>query len=253
MARGIIIVILGVVQLVGVHTDFAFGSLTNGCVDGIVGILEINTIIVFSITACSIDIGRFVQVCSIGDRNRSAVIQIELWIFNTGFDIRNAYHKRVIIFKMAFINFILRRIAGDIIGVVIGINDYTIECVISNALGQGIIEQNSVLVIVIVSTVGAFGQLSDQPELELFVDCMVSGTAPTVIVTSRANVVVVDFLLNSGFFSLRLNWKVKFSFANLQQEGIAGMIGIASAKVGSINDQIITCPVLGDFDDIAGS
>ena len=31
------------------------------------------------------------------------------------------------------------------------------------------------------------------------------------------------------------------------------MIGIASAKVGSINDQIITCPVLGDFDDIAGT
>ena len=82
---------------------------------------------------------------------------------------------------------------------------------------------------------------------------MVSGTAPT---TSRANVVdvvVINFLLNSGFYKLRLNWKVKFSFVNLQQEGIVGMIGIARFKVGSINDQIITCPVNGDFDDIAGT
>ena len=39
--RVIIIVILGVVQLVGVHTDFACGSMIKGCVDsGIVGILE---------------------------------------------------------------------------------------------------------------------------------------------------------------------------------------------------------------------
>ena len=186
-------------------------------------------------------------MCSVGDRNRSAVIQIELWIFNTGFDIRNAYHKSVIIFKLAIINFIHRRIVGDIIGVAIGINDYTIESVISNAIGQGIIEANSVLVIVIVSTaiVFAFGQGSDQPELELFVDRMVSGTAPTVIVTRRASiVVVVDFLLNSGLYNLRRNLNVIVCFVNLQQEGIVGMIGIAisaTAKGGSINDQIITC------------
>ena len=31
------------------------------------------------------------------------------------------------------------------------------------------------------------------------------------------------------------------------------MIGFAFAKVGSINDQIITCPVNGDFDDVAGT
>ena len=45
---------------------------------------------------------------------------------------------------MANINGILRRIFGDIIGVAIGINDYTIEFVIfviSNAIGQGIIER----------------------------------------------------------------------------------------------------------------
>ena len=185
-------------------------------------------------------------MCSIGDRNSRAVIQIELWIFNTGFDIRNAYHKRVITFKMANINVILRRIFGDIIGVAIGINDYTIESVISNAIGQGIIEANSVLIIVIVSTaiVFAFGQLSNQLELELFVDRMVSGTAPTVIVTRSAIiVVVVDFLLNSGFFNLRRNLNVIVCFGNLQQEGIVGMIRIAisvTAKGGSINDQIIT-------------
>ena len=183
-------------------------------------------------------------MCSVGDCDRSAVIQIELWIFNTGFDIRNAYHKRVITFKMANINVILRRIFGDIIGVAIGINDYTIESVISNAIGQGIIEANSVLIIVIVSTaiVFAFGQGSDQPELELFVDRMVSGTAPTVIVTRRASiVVVVDFLLNSGLYNLRRNLNVIVVFVNLQQEGIVGMIGIALAKGASINDQIITC------------
>ena len=89
VARGIIIVILGVVQLVGVHTDFACGSMIKGCVDsGIVGILEINTILVFSSsrTACSIDSGFVVQVCSVGDRNSSAFIQI--WY--TGLDILNA-------------------------------------------------------------------------------------------------------------------------------------------------------------------
>ena len=151
----------------------------------------------------------------------------------------------MITFKTAIINFILRRIFGDIIDVAIGINDYTIESVISNAIGQGIIEQNSVLIIVIVSTAFfACGQLSDQPELELFVDCMVSGTTPT---TSRANVVVVvDFLLNSGLYNLRRNLNAIVVFVNLQQEGIVGMIGIGisvTAKGGSINDQIITCLV----------
>ena len=153
----------------------------------------------------SIDSGFVVQVCSIGDRNSSAGIQIEPWIFNTGFDIRNAYHKIVMTFKIGSINVILRRIAGDIIGNALGFNDYTIESVISNALGQGIIEQNSVLVIVIVSTaiVFACGQLSDQPELERFVDCMVTGYTLT---TTIANVVVVvDFLLNSGLYNLMIN------------------------------------------------
>ena len=85
------IAVLGVVQLVGVHTDFAFGSMIKGCADsGIVGILEINTILVISTTACNIDIGLFVQVCSIGDRNRSAVIQIEPCCICTFLDIINA-------------------------------------------------------------------------------------------------------------------------------------------------------------------
>ena len=199
--------ILGVVQLVGVHIDFAFGSEAPVCfaIFGVIRVLEPYAVFVIG---RSIDSGFVVQVCSVGDRNRSAVIQIEPCICNTGFDIRNAYHKIVITFKTAIINFILRRIFGDIIGLVIGFNDYTIESVISNALGQGIIEQNSVLIIEIVSTaiVFACGQLSDQPELELFVDCMVSGTAPIVIVTKRAFIVVViNFLLNSGFYKLRLN------------------------------------------------
>ena len=74
---------------------------------------------------------------------------------------------------------------------------------------------------------------------------MVSGTAPTVIVTRSAIiVVVVDFLLNSGLYNLRRNLNVIVCFVNLQQEGIVGMIGIVisvTAKGGSINDQIITC------------
>ena len=198
---------LGVVQLVGVHTDFACGSMIKGCADsGIVGILEINTILVISTTAYSIDIGLFVQVCSIGDRNSSAVIQIS----NAVLDIRNVYHKIVLTFKIVSINGILRRIFGDIIGRAIGFNDYTIESVISNAFGQSISEANSVIIIVIVSTVGACGQLSDQLELELFVDCMVSGTAPT---TSRANVVVIvviNFFSTVGFTNLGLIGRLNF-------------------------------------------
>ena len=129
---------------------------------------------------------------------------------------------------------------------------HRIQFVKGNAVRQSIIEANSVLIIVIVSTVivsrvGACGQLSNQLELELFVDCMVSGTAPAVIV------VVVDFLLNSGFYKLRLNLKVKVIFGNIQQEGIVGMIGIARFKVGNINDQIITCLLNGDGDHIAGT
>ena len=167
----------------------------------------------------------------------------------------NFYHKRVLTFKIGNINVILRRIVGDIIGCAIGFNDYTIESVISNALGQGIIEANSVLIIVIVSTafVSACGQLSDQLELELFVDCMVSGTAPT---TSRANVVVVvviNFLLNSGFYNLMINYNVIFSLVGIihQEEGIVGMIVIAIVKVDSINDQIITW--LWNFDGTAAT
>ena len=143
---------------------------------------------------------------------------------------------------MAIINFILRRIFGDIIGNFLGFNDYTIESVISNALGQGIIEANSVLIIVIVSTAFfACGQLSDQPELELFVDRMVSAGTKTCFV--GAILIVINFLLNIGLYNLRRNLKVIVCFVNIQQEGIVGMIGIAisvTAKGGSINDQIIT-------------
>ena len=121
---------------------------------GIVGIGKINFIYVTSRTTCSIDIGFVVQVCSVGDRNRSAVIQIEPCVFSTGLDIRNAYHKRVLTFKIGTSMVYFRRI-GDIIGNAIGFNDYTIESVISNAIGQGIMKGNRVLVIVIVSTVGA--------------------------------------------------------------------------------------------------
>ena len=192
-------------------------------------------------------------MCSIGDRNSSAVIQIKPCVFGTGLNIRNVYHKRVLTFKIGSINGILQRIFGDIIGLAIGFNDYTIEVVIfviSNAIGQGIMKDNRVLIIVIVSTafVSACGQLSDQLELELFVDCMVSGTAPT---TSRANVVVVvviNFLLNSGFYNLMINYNVIFSLVGIihQEEGIVGMIVIAIVKVDSINDQIITCLGNGD-------
>ena len=222
--------------------------MIKGCADsGIVGILEINTILVISTTAYSIDIGLFVQVCSIGDRNSRAFIQI--WY--TGLDIRNAYHKIVITFKTAIINFILRRIVGDIIGNAIGFNDYTIGSVISNALGQGIMKDNRVLIIVIVSTVSAVGQGSGQLELELFVDCMVS--AGTKTSCAGAIRIVINFLLNSGLFGLRRNWNVPVSFGNHQQEGIVGMIGIVFGKVGSINEQIITCLGLGNGEGIATS
>ena len=157
-------------------------------------------------------------------------------------------------FKIGNINGILRRIAGDIIGIAIGFNDYLIDSVISNALGQSIIKNNSVLVIVIVSTVIviACGQGSGQLELELFVDRMVSaGTKPCFV--AGAILIVENLLLNRGLFNLRRNLKVPGCFGNIQQEGIVGMIVIARIKVGSINDQIITCPVIGDLDDIAGS
>lgn len=111
----------------------------------------------------------------------------------------------MITFKTAIINFILRSIVGDIIGNAIGFNDYTIESVISNALGQGIIEQNSVLVIVIVSTaiVFACGQGSGQLELELFVDRMVSAGTKTCFV--GAILIVINFLLNIGLYNLMIN------------------------------------------------
>ena len=135
---------------------------------------------------------------------------------------------------------------------------HPIQIVKGNAFGQSIIEANSVLIIVIVSTaiVFACGQLSNQPELELFVDCMVSGTAPTVIVTSRANVVVVvvvDFLLNSGLYNLMINYNVIFSLVGIihQEEGIVGMIEIVFVNVDIINDQIITW--LWNFDGTAAT
>ena len=202
VARGIIIAILGVVQLVGVHTDFAFGSEAPVCaISGVIRVLELYFVFVIGRATCRIDSGVVVQVCSIGDRNSSAVIQIEPC--STGLDIRNAYHKIVITFKTAIINFIHRRIVGDIIGNAIGFNDYTIESVISNAIGQGIIEQNSVLFIVIVSTVGACGQGSGQLELELFVDRMVSAGTKTCFV--GAILIVINFLLNIGLYNLMIN------------------------------------------------
>ena len=228
------IVILGVVQLVGVHTDCAFGSEAPVCaISGVIRVLELYFVFVIG---RAIDSGIFVQVCSIGDRNSSAGIQIEPC--STGLDIRNAYHKIVITFKTAIINFIHRRIVGDIIGNAIGFNDYTIESVISNAIGQGIIEQDSVLFIVIVSTVGACGQGSGQLELELFVDRMVSAGTKTCFV--GAILIVINFLLNIGLYNLMINCKAIVCFGNFQQEGIVGMIEIAKVKVGSINDQIIT-------------
>ena len=174
--------------------------MIKGCADsGIVGILEKNTILVISSirTACSIDSGIFVQVCSIGDRNSRAFIQI--WY--TGLDIINAQFEgglRIVRVKCIVIDHLW--------STAIAICDFhRIQFVKGNAVRQSISEANSVLFIVIVSTaiVFACGQLSDQPELERFVDCMVSGTTPT---TSRANVVVVvDFLLNSGLYNLMIN------------------------------------------------
>jgi len=91
VARGIIIVILGVVQLVGVHIDFAFGSVVGSVApvfavgSGVIRVLEPYAVFVLG---RAIDSGIFVQVCSIGDRNSRAVIQIEPWY--TGLDIINA-------------------------------------------------------------------------------------------------------------------------------------------------------------------
>ena len=154
----------------------------------------------------------------------------------------NFYHKRVLTFKIGNINVILRRIFGDIIGCAIGFNDYTIESVISNALGQGIIEANSVLIIVIVNMDIACGQGSGQLELELFVDRMVSAGTKTCFVAGTI-LIVVNLLLNRGLFNLRRNINVPVCLGNRQHEGIVGNIGIARFKVGSINDQIITCVV----------
>ena len=87
-ARGIIIVILGVVQLVGVHTDCAFGSEAPVCaVAGVIRVLELYFVFVIG---RAIDSGIFVQVCSVGNRNSSAVIQIEPCCSCTGLDIINA-------------------------------------------------------------------------------------------------------------------------------------------------------------------
>ena len=195
-------------------------------------------------------------MCSIGDRNSSAVIQIKPCVFGTGLNIRNVYHKRVLTFKIGSINGILQRIFGDIIGLAIGFNDYTIEVVIfviSNAIGQGIMKDNRVLIIVIVSTafVSACGQLSDQLELELFVDCMVSaGTKISCAGAILIVEIVINFLLNSGLYNLMINCNVIACLDCLgnihQEEGIVGMIGIAIAKVDIINDQIITCLGNGD-------
>lgn len=72
------IAVLGVVQLVGVHTDFAFGSEAPVCaVSGVIRVLEPYAVFVIGRATCSIDSGFVVQVCSIGDRNSRAVIQIE--------------------------------------------------------------------------------------------------------------------------------------------------------------------------------
>ena len=80
ITRFIFIVILGVVQLVGVHIDFAFGSVVGSVApvfavgSGVIRVLEPYAVFVLG---RAIDSGIFVQVCSIGDRNRSAVIQIK--------------------------------------------------------------------------------------------------------------------------------------------------------------------------------
>ena len=129
----------------------------------------------------------------------------------------------------------------------IGINDYTIEFVISNAIGQSIFEANSVRIIVIVSMVGACGQGSGQLELELFIDRMVSaGTKNSCAGAILIVEIVENLLLNRGLFGLRRNWNVPVCVGNHQQEGIVGMIEIARIKWGSINDQIITCLVKMD-------
>ena len=81
---------LGVVQLVGVHIDFAFGSVAPvfAVGSGVIRVLEPYAVFVFGRATSSIDIGFVVQVCSIGDRNSSALIQIKP--FGTGLDIINA-------------------------------------------------------------------------------------------------------------------------------------------------------------------
>ena len=68
---------------------------------------------------------------------------------------------------------------------------------------------------------------------------MVSAGTKTCFV--GAILIVINFLLNSGLYNLTINWNDIGYLGNIQQEeGIVGMIVIAMAKVGSINDQIIT-------------
>ena len=170
-------------------------------------------------------------MCSIGDRNSSAVIQIEPWC--TGLDILNAQCEILI----GSIRIIIFSRNGDIGTAIIDHN--SIPAVKGNACRQSITKGNHVLVIVIVSTVGVCGQGSGQLELELFVDCMVSAGTKTCFV--GAILIVINFLLNSGLYNLTINWNDIGYLGNIQQEeGIVGMIVIARVKVGSINDQIIT-------------
>ena len=101
----------------------------------------------------------------------------------------------------------------------IGINDYTIEFVISNALGQSIFEANSVRIIVIVSMVGACGQGSGQLELELFIDRMVSaGTKNSCAGAILIVEIVENLLLNRGFSALGVIGTFQFLWVTISRK-----------------------------------
>ena len=232
------VLILGIGNLVSEDIHRLIRSFTRGTTAisiRIIGILQINSILIRSSTTCRGNLCIFIQMSIVNNFNLSALCQVNAR--RSRFNVCNGHSPNLRTICAC------RNVADNCSRRYISVPDCNaFQALIGNALGHRIMEHN--LIALICSKIRVGRKSCFQLKLEAFIDCMVSCLVKAIVIALACMatiIIIIDLFRHSRRHSLYFRLNSCATLGNVQKCQTKNSIRIIFIKGSRINKQIITC------------
>ena len=232
------VLILGIGNLVSEDIHRLIRSFTRGTTAisiRIIGILQINSILIRSSTTCRGNLCIFIQMSIVNNFNLSALCQVNAR--RSRFNVCNGHSPNLRTICAC------RNVADSCIRLYISASNFnTCQALKSDTLGHCIMEHN--LIALICSKIRVGRKSCFQLKLEAFIDCMVSCLVKAIVIAlacMAAIIIIIDLFRHSRRHSLYFRLNSCAALGNIQKCQTKNSIRVVYTKGSCINKQIITC------------